>query len=347
VNIACLVRLKPADAEAIRAIDPSIKLTEAGGWFDGEFKETWPAGTARRYVPGEGAGTRGERDALLAEADIVVSGFPYPMDLYARAPRLRWMHQTPAGASNLRNGDIWGKPVLVTTSRGLGEVLAIAEYAISGLLYVAKGFDIAVDQRARGELSHPDYSAVSALRGKTLCVIGAGGIGREVGRLGHALGMRVVGTRNTLTLSEADACFERIVPPPNLHAELALSDFVAVCCQWTDATTNLLDDAAFAALKPGAAIVNVARGEIIDEDALVRALAADRIRGAVLDVYVGEFEGPPRTEFQQDPRVLLTPHTSNKTDASDRGDQALFRDNLRRFLNGEALLNQVDWTRGY
>jgi phosphoglycerate dehydrogenase-like enzyme len=347
LNIACLVRLKTADADAIRAISPEIELVEAGGWFDGEFKDTWPTATASRYVPGEGSGTRAQRDQILTAADVVVGGFPYPLDLCARAPRLRWLHQTPAGASNLRNGDIWGKPITVTTSRGRGEVLAIAEYAISSLLYVAKGFDIAVEQRTQGNLVHAPYSAVTALRDKTLCVIGAGGIGREVGRLGHALGMRVLGTRNATALSEEDACFERIDAASALHEQLAEADFVAVCCQWTDATTDLLDDTAFNALKPGAALVNVARGEIIDEDALLRALANDQLRGAVLDVYVGEFEGPPRVELRQHSRVLITPHTSNKTDISDRADQALFRTNLQRFLDGEPLVNQVDWARGY
>src|SRR5580698_448578 len=120
VNILSLVRLRAADRAAIQAVDSAVRLTDAGGWFDGEYRESWPAFTVGRYLPPNttGQGTREERDRLLAEADIVVGGWPFPLDLRARAPRLRWLHQWPAGASNLLRGDLWGSDVVVTTSRG-------------------------------------------------------------------------------------------------------------------------------------------------------------------------------------------------------------------------------------
>ena len=141
-----------------------------------------------------GTGTRAERDRLLAEAEVILGGWPFPLDLRARAPRLKWFHQRPAGASNLRLGDLWGSDVVVTTSRGAGNTLAMAEYAIAGILYFAKGLGQAVVDRAAGAFDHRAYRPL-LLEGKTVCVVGAGGIGREVGRLGAALGMRVVGTR--------------------------------------------------------------------------------------------------------------------------------------------------------
>ncbi len=344
-EILSLVALSETDAHAIREVDVGVRLIEAGGWFDGEFADTWPAATVARYVSGAGRGSRAQRDRLLASAEIVICGFPYPLDLHARSPRLSWVHQTPAGASNLKGSDLWGKDLTVTTSRGYGDSAAIAEYAIAGLLHFAKSFDHAHTDRARARFEHAAY-APRALHDHTLCVIGCGGIGREIGRLARALGMRVVGTRAT-PASASDAVFERIGAPCDLHALLAESDYVALACQWTPATTGLLDAAAFAAMKPGAIVVNVARGEIIDEAALLAALTGGRVRGAVLDVYVGEFEGPPPAALWNHPRVLITPHTSAWTDSNRRRALELFRANLRRYLAGEALENRIDWARGY
>src|SRR3984957_19781212 len=109
-NILTLTRLGPADRARIEAVADSVRLTDAAGWFDGEYRETWPAFSVGRYLaPGaNGQGTRNERDRMLGEADIVLGSWPFPLDLRSRAPRLKWFHQRPAGASNLLRGDLWG-----------------------------------------------------------------------------------------------------------------------------------------------------------------------------------------------------------------------------------------------
>ena len=163
MKIVSLVGMSADDVQRITQLDPSIELVDAAGWFDGEFAQTWPAATVSRYVAGKGRSDRAGRDALLADAEVVICGFPFPLDLYSRAPRMRWMHQRPAGASNLLNADIWGQNVCVTTSRGHGEVLAIAEYAISGFTYFAKGFDQAVSDRSAVAFSHGKYQ-ITGLR---------------------------------------------------------------------------------------------------------------------------------------------------------------------------------------
>ena len=120
INVLSIERISAEDRVKIEAVDPGIQLTDVGGWYDGEIRETWPAFASARYLaPGAtGAGSREERDRLLAEAEIILGGWPFPLDLRARAPRLKWFHQRPAGASNLRMGDLWGSSVVVTTSRG-------------------------------------------------------------------------------------------------------------------------------------------------------------------------------------------------------------------------------------
>ena len=120
VTVLCIQRTSAAERERIAAVDPTIRLVDAGGWFDGEIRETWPAFGAARYLPrnATGSGTREERDRLLAEAEVIFGNFPFPLDLRARSSKLKWFHQRPAGASNLLIGDLWGSDVVVTTSRG-------------------------------------------------------------------------------------------------------------------------------------------------------------------------------------------------------------------------------------
>ena len=330
LEVLSIVRTSAAERAMIEAIDTSIEFTDAGGWFDGEIRDTWPAFTSERYLPPDanGRGNREQRDRLLAEAEVILGGWPFPMDLRSRATKLNWFHQRPAGASNLMRGDLWGSDVTVTTSRGLGNTLAMAEYALAGLLHFAKCLPRAAIDRLAGGFDHRAYQPL-LLQGKTACIVGAGGIGRDVGRLCAALGMRVVGTRGR---PQQDAPlpegFDLVGGPGDLDRLLPEADFVAVCCQWTPQTDKLFDAGRFALMKQGAILANVARGEIVDETALAEALRRDHLRGVVLDVYVGEFEHPPMAQLWSDPRVLITPHISGASDQNRHRAVELFCKNL-------------------
>ncbi len=348
LNVLTLQRISAADRARIEAVDPNIHLTDAGGWFDGEYHDTWPAFTAQRYLLSDasGKGTRAERDALLADAEVILGGFPFPLDLRRRAPRLKWFHQRPAGASNLLRGDLWGSDVVVTTSRGQANGLAIAEFAVAGVLHFAKGLQRVALERESRAFNHRAYRPW-LLEGKTACVIGAGGIGQQVGRLLAALGFRVIGTRRAAHTGPLPQGFAVLGEAADLDRYLPDADVVAVCCQWTPQTDKLLNTDRFERMKKGGILVNVARGEIIDEDALIAALDAEHLRGVVLDVYVGEFERPPPDRLWSDPRVMITPHVSGGSDQDRHGGLVLFCENLRRWLDGAPLENVVDWKRGY
>jgi phosphoglycerate dehydrogenase-like enzyme/transposase len=352
VTVAVIASVSDDALLRIAAVDPRITVVDARRWFDGEIAETWPPFAVQRYLgAGRGAGphsSREERDRLLASAEVILGGFPFPLDLRARAPLLRWFHQTPAGASNLLRGDLWGSDVLVTTSRGQEDTRQpYAEYVLGSLLHFARGFPHAYSDQRRRTFTAPAYRPI-LLQGKTVCVVGAGGIGQAVGRLCAAAGMRVVGTRRRVAPGEPlPHGFSRLEDAPHLHELLRESDCVAVCCQWTPETTNLISTDAFAAMKPGTILVNVARGEIIDEAALVDALAAGKLRGVALDVYVGEFEHAPDRRLWDDARVLITPHISGGTDAPQQRPVDLFCDNLRAYLDRQPLVNVIDWERGY
>lgn len=349
IEVLALVPLSAADRATIEAVDARVKVTEAGGWFDGEFRETWPEMTVNRHLSptANGVGSRAERDELLAKAEVILGGWPYPLDLCARSPKLKWFHQRPAGASNLMRGDLWGSDVMATTSRGAGNTLAIAEYTLAAFMHFAKGLPQAEADRIAGSFDHRAYNS-KMLAGKSLCVVGVGGIGRDVGRLAAAFGMRVVGVRSQRPKGEnLPEGFAEVGGPEDLDAYLAKSEFVAICCHWTPETDRLFDDARFACMQQGAILANVARGEVIDEDALAKALAADRLGGVALDVYVGEFEGLPRNDLWSDARVLVTPHISGASDVQRHRAVEVFRDNLAAYIAGRPLQNVIDWDRGY
>jgi glyoxylate/hydroxypyruvate reductase A len=349
INVLSTQRSSAAERARIEAVDPGVRLIDAGGWFDGEIREKWSDFAAARYlVPGSmGAGSREERDRLLGEAEVMIGGFPVPPDLRARAPRLKWFHQRQAGASNLFDSDLWGSDVVATTSRGAANPLPIAEYAVAGILHFAMGLNRAAIDRASGAFDHRAYRPL-LVEGKTVCVVGAGGIGREVGRLCAALGMRVLGTRREVQPgAPLPPGFSELGAAEAIDRFLPHSDFVVISCQWTPETTGLFNKARFAEMKPGSVLVNVARGEIIDEGALYDTLQQGHLRGVALDVYVGEFERPPLARLWQDERVLITPHISGGSDESRHGGIDIFCANLRAYLDGMPLRNVIDWQRGY
>jgi phosphoglycerate dehydrogenase-like enzyme len=344
LQVVSLVPLSDRAQGRIEAIDSSVEVRVAANWFDGELRETWGDHVADGYLPKGSAGirTRAERDALLAGADVVLAGFPMLPDLRERAPKLRWVHQTPAGASNLLRCDLWGSDIVVTTSRGLGNTLAIAEYVVAMFAMFARDLHRPAMEKAAGRFDRSSYRPIQ-LAGKTVCVVGAGGIGADVGRLCSALGMRVVGTRRNPGVPVPG--FDLVAGPDQLLELLAESQFVAVCCQWTPETEGLISQEALAVIPDGAALVNVARGEVIDETALTTHL--DRFRGVGLDVFVGEFDGPPRSELWDHPNVVVTPHVSAGSDQRSARPLELFERNLAALIKGDPLDNIVDWERGY
>ena len=349
VKILVIPQVPDSALDRIAQIDPRVKVVNARGWFDGELRSTWPQWTVDRYLGNRSypATTREQRDQALGSAEIMLVGWPPVKDIRARAPQLKWLHQLPAGASNFLETDLWASNVVVTTSRGLTNRRPMAEYVLASFLLFSRGLHLSYRDKYRHHLDHRSYDPIT-IRGKTVCVIGAGGIGQEVANLCAAAGMRVVGTRREISPGSAiPPAFARLEPSHALHDLLRESDFVAICCPWTKETHHLIGTDALAAMKPGTVLVNIARGEIIDEEVLVHTLATNKLRGFATDVYDGEFERPPDARLWADERVVITPHVSAAADVSEHQGVQLFCDNLRRYLDGQPLVNVIDWQRGY
>jgi phosphoglycerate dehydrogenase-like enzyme len=315
-----------------------------------ELAEEWPPETmARRGSKNPPSRSRDELEALVQRGNAVIIGVPWPVKMPARMPRLIWGHLPAAGVSNLRESAWWEGKAVLTSARGSSSAIPIAESAIAGAFMLARRLEMAVRQTDAKSLDPMAYGGkMSVLNGKTMGIVGMGGIGREVARMARGIGMRVVATRHSAKERQVDVDgADVLLPPSETHDLMGMSDFIAVCAMWTPETERMLDKAAFDAAKPGAFLLNIARGEIVDELAMVDALKDGRLGGAYIDVWWDDTASPPIPELLDAPNLIMTPHVSGGSDGDYRGGIGVFCENLRRLLNREELLNVVDWERGY
>jgi len=284
------------------------------------------------------------------EVEVLI-GSRAPSDL-SRVPSLRWLQVRQAGVSHLAADPPWRKGLLVTNARGVFAV-PIAEYVTGMLLRVHQPAAWATDQAAH---RWPDHDVeATVLRGRTAVIVGYGSIGREVARQLAALGLRIVAVKPRPEIRR-DVSFrvpgtgdpdgtipDAIVGVETLAEAVREADVVVLTLPLTDASRRLVDARVLAAFPPTAWLVNVSRGAVIDEPALLEALRGDRLAGAILDVFTEE-PLPPDSPWWDAPNVIVTPHASGVT---MRWFGDLVVENVRRYLAGEPLLNPVDPERGY
>ena len=274
--------------------------------------------------------------------------------LLTRAPRLNYVHSASAGVERALTPAALERGIVITNARGVFS-RPIAEYVLMMILAVSRRLPGLLElQRER---TWQPLEGVE-LRDVTVGIVGLGSIGRAVGALATAFGCRVVAVRRrseggetTLptdddTRSFGEVMLDRVGGPESLPELLAESDFVVLAAPLTSETEDMIDEAALAAMKPSAWLINIARGGLVDERALLDALREGRIGGAVLDTFREE-PLPPRSPFYDLDNVIVTPHTSWSSGRVLDRSVELFCDNLRRYAAGEPLLNVVDPTAGY
>ncbi|MFT4039027.1 MAG: D-2-hydroxyacid dehydrogenase [Thermomicrobiales bacterium] len=273
-----------------------------------------------------------EWHALLARADVLFDfpeheAVPFP----ELCPRVRWVQTSSAGVGPMvRDLGLSESDVIVTTASGL-HAQPLTEFAFAAILYHGKELGrLQQEQQAR---TWNRFSG-QELAGKTLAIIGPGRIGQEVARVAHAFHMRVTALGRTADPGRAAALgVDHVYAREDLHTMLAEADYLVLCAPHTPETDTIMDEAAFSALKPGAGLVNIGRGALVDEAALLAALRDGRVAFAALDVFRQE-PLPPSSPFWSQPNVLINPHSASTVDSENAKLTARFIENLRAWLAG-------------
>jgi len=254
------------------------------------------------------------------------------------APNLRWLQVFNAGVDHPVFQRFVAKSVRLTTAAG-SSAEPIAQTAIAGMLMLARGFPHWLDAQRRGVWEPlPETCVPADLRGQTLLVFGLGEIGREIARLARAFGLHVIGVRRSPAAT--DDPVDELHPPARMRELLPRADWLAIACALTDETRGAIDADALARLPRGARVLNVARGGVIDEPALVESLREGRLAGAYLDVFAEE-PLPAASPLWALPNVIVTPHNSSASRGNERRQAEVFLRNLVRYGRGEPLENVV------
>lgn len=319
----------------IRAVSPLIAVTQ----------HTVPDA---EHVPAE----------AFAEANVIYtfSALPHPH----QAPRLRWVQLNSAGANHVLKHPLFATDVVFTTNSGL-HAINIGEYVLASILAWTRKLPELFDLQRKCEWPSDRWTryAPSELRGATMGIVGYGSIGREVGRLAKAFGMRVLAVKRRVEspseqgayevngVGDADGALPAVLySPAQLRQMLAQCDYVVLAVPLTHETRGMIGEEELRAMKRTTYLVNIARGEVCDESALIHALQSGWIAGAGLDVFTKE-PLPENSPLWTMPNVILTPHLSGFSPNYEQRAADIFCENLRRYMAGQPLLNVVDKSTGY
>jgi phosphoglycerate dehydrogenase-like enzyme len=282
-----------------------------------------------------------ELDALLSEAEVLF-GFVPPENIIKRAPRLKWMQVTSAGVDRHQGTEIWNSDVILTGVSGI-HATPIGEFVMGLMLMFAKNTPLSFKMMQTRQWQR--YIS-GTLRGKTVGIIGLGHIGEEVARLSKAFGMKVIATRRSPKTASKTKNVDLLLPSIRMKELLGQSDYVVLTLPLTPETKHIIGEAELKAMKPTAYIMNIGRGPLIEQEALIKALDEKHIAGAGLDVTVPE-PLPKESRLWDFDNVILSPHISGGMEDYMLQATELFCDNLKRYITRKKLLNVIDKKKGY
>jgi len=283
---------------------------------------------------------REEALRYLPEADIIITvgggynSIPLEPDMLSRANKLKWVFSVSAGVEKLPLEALKERKILVTNTSGVHAV-TIAEYVLGGLLYINHNLDKYLPLKQEKHWIAPISG--EDLDQKTICIIGAGHIGAEIGRKAKAFDMKVLGIKRTAQKLEH---FDEVHDFGHLRSLLPLADFVVMAVPLNSDTYHLMGEEEFALMKENAVFVNIARGDTVDEEALIRVLQEKRIKGALLDVFHEE-PLPVSNPLWELENVILTPHSSAISKNVTRKVIKMFKENYERYQKSERLINEL------
>jgi len=282
----------------------------------------------------------------LPDAHIFV-GASLRSEQFAYAKQLKWVHSTAAGVSQLMYPELSDSGVIVTNPSGIFSV-PMAEHTMGMILALARNFPDTVRFQDAAKWAQQDLwdkpQHLSEINGSLLLIVGYGSIGRELAKRAQAFGMRVWGVTRSGQGDKTHA--EQILPASQLHEALAHADYVVVAAPDTNETKRLIGAERIALMKPGARLINVGRGSLLDETALIMALQSGKLSGAALDVASCE-PLPADSPLWKAPNLFITPHTSGVSDRLWQRETELLLRLLEAWFAGRELSNRVDLSRGY
>jgi phosphoglycerate dehydrogenase-like enzyme len=289
---------------------------------------------------------RGALRGVLQRSDAALAAV-IERTLVSSLDRLRWVQASAAGVGHLLSAELAASHIVLTSARGV-RTRAAAEHVMLVTLALARGFRRALERQAEHVWALDELEgggAIRTLHGKRMGIVGLGSIGTAVAALASAFGMRVSACRRRID-AQAPPGIERVLPSERLPELLAESDVIVLAATLTPETDLLIGRDALDSVKRGALLVNVGRGRLIDDEAVIAALADGRLGGAALDVFTREplDQANPYWDL---PNVIVTPHIAGAMDDYWTPLVGLFAENLRRFERNEPLLNVVDKASGY
>jgi phosphoglycerate dehydrogenase-like enzyme len=329
VNVLVVYPIGKECLKQIAAVSPKIKVQDAS--------DLWSC-VGKDITEPKGDGLQEKRDSLLAQADILC-GYTPPDNVALRAPRLKWIQTMLAGVNQFLNADLVQSRIILTTASGI-QATPVSELALQMMLMLAKRAPFCFQKKQEKKWQR---FITPMLRSQTVGIMGLGSIGREVARLTKCFGMRVLALDVKAVKSRNVDLLLTMEQLPKLLSE---SDFLVLTLPLTPETNKLIGEKELRAMKPTAYLVNVARGEIVDEKALVKALNEHWIAGAGLDVFAIE-PLPAESPLWELPDVIISPHIAGTMVNYDKLATNLFCENLERYLSGKRLLNIINKKKGF
>ncbi len=338
LNVVVASNIPDEYLREIETADPRLRVKSAGPLFRIERQVAEQGGKA---TPPQAAALK-ELDDAMREAEVIYT-LRLPPHLAQRSPKLKWVQFLSAGVEAISETRDLSPDLIVTNASGCNAIPIVEQVFGYMLMFVKQTRRSLSSQAARKW----DRFLPDELAGKTVGLVGLGNIGSRVVRLARAFGMKVLATRRSATRRELNIeGVDEIYPVSQLGAMLAECDFVVVAVPLTAETTGMIGEAELRAMKPTSYFINVARGQVVDQAVLIKALKEKWIAGAALDVTEPE-PLPAESELWQLPDAIVTAHIAGGTYGSGFRTAQLFCDNLRRYLDGKPLLNVVDRARGY
>jgi len=329
------------DLDQLARVSPRIEMIQC------PFQDSTDLRTAKRLRPFDKQ-LRASEPALDADqlaafrrAEVLL-GLDAPFELAAVAPRLRWIQAMGSGVGQFAASHLDDAGIMLTNAVGVGAP-SIAEFVVGRVIELYKNFPQLAELQQRHDWT---TRFGRLLRGSTVAIVGLGAIGQAVADRLKPFGVQVLAIRRSWQPGMTAPSVDELFGPSSLHAVLARSDVVVLAAAGTPETADLIDQAAIEAMKPGAIFVNVARGNMVDENALGDALRTGHLAGAATDV-AREEPLPADNPLWEVPNLLISPHSSTSQDRYFEMIFELFVDNVSRYVSGQPLRNQVDLSSGY